>query len=90
MTGEKLQQARKRLFTEHPLCCYCLKEGRVTAASIRDHIVPLQEGGSEDDSNVQALCKSCHDIKTHEESQRGKQSSGAIEKTSGETKIALA
>lgn len=29
-----------------------------------DHIVPLSEGGTNDVSNLQALCVSCHRVKT--------------------------
>ncbi len=38
---------------------------------ICDHIVPTAEGGSDDDSNLQWLCKQCSDTKTQEESKRG-------------------
>ena len=38
---------------------------------VRDHIVPLTEGGTEDDSNIQPLCDDCHTRKTHAESWRG-------------------
>ena len=45
--------------------------GRYRPATIRDHIVPLAEGGLDHDQNVQALCVACHDAKTQAESQRG-------------------
>lgn len=41
-------------------------------ATQRDHIVALEEGGTDDDSNVQGLCKACHDVKSKAESQRGR------------------
>ena len=40
-------------------------------ATIRDHIVPLAEGGRDTDDNTQALCEACSDTKTAAESQRG-------------------
>jgi len=40
-------------------------------AVIRDHIIPIGEGGTEDDSNIQPLCQSCSDAKTQRESARG-------------------
>jgi 5-methylcytosine-specific restriction protein A len=49
-----------------------VKAGRVRVASIRDHIVPLAEGGRDDESNVQPLCEECSDAKTIEESKRGR------------------
>ncbi|WP_324029459.1 HNH endonuclease [Pantoea sp. JZ2] len=51
----------------HPLCVHCLKEDRYTAATIVDHIIPINGG---DDvlfwpaSNHQPLCHSCHSRKT--------------------------
>ncbi len=47
-----------------PLCRSCSQEGRVTAATTPDHIVPLAFGGTDDDSNIQCLCEDCHAIKT--------------------------
>jgi 5-methylcytosine-specific restriction endonuclease McrA len=29
-----------------------------------DHIIELNDGGSDDNSNLQALCKNCHTVKT--------------------------
>jgi hypothetical protein len=40
-------------------------------ATVRDHIVPLAEGGTEDESNIQPLCLDCSDAKTERESMRG-------------------
>lgn len=36
-----------------------------------DHIVPLEDGGTDDDTNLQTLCRSCHGRKTRREQQRG-------------------
>jgi 5-methylcytosine-specific restriction protein A len=71
MRGARLQRARRHLFDRDPLCVLCLALGRYTPATIRDHIVPLAEGGVDDDSNVQALCQACSDTKTQAEAARG-------------------
>ena len=71
LLGRTLQRERDRLFAEQPLCVICEREGRVRAATIRDHIVPLEEGGLDVTENTQALCQSCSDAKTKEESKRG-------------------
>ena len=65
--------ARKRLFRDNPLCVICEAEGiRDSIATVRDHIVPLAEGGRDDDSNIQGVCESCHKKKSQQEAQRGK------------------
>jgi 5-methylcytosine-specific restriction protein A len=43
----------------------------VQVATIRDHIVPLAEGGLDAESNIQALCQACSDAKTETEARRG-------------------
>lgn len=69
MRGRPLQRARARLFAEHPLCQQCGKR----LSEVRDHVVPLSEGGHEEPSNVQALCLACSMAKTALESVRGRQ-----------------
>jgi 5-methylcytosine-specific restriction protein A len=72
LRGRANQRRRANLFAREPLCRECAKQGRVTIATIRDHIVPLGEGGAEGvDENEQPLCQSCSDIKTAAESARG-------------------
>ena len=73
ITGRKLQSMRDRLFKSNPLCVECERLGRVTLATQRDHIKPLAEGGTDDDDNVQGLCRACHDGKILAEALRGRQ-----------------
>jgi 5-methylcytosine-specific restriction protein A len=72
--GDTLQRIRRELFAEHPLCVRCLAKHPngigVRLATERDHIVPISQGGSEDESNTQALCSQCHAEKTEEEAIR--------------------
>ena len=72
VTGRKLQAMRAELFTRNPLCVECERQGRVTLATQRDHIVSLEEGGKDDDTNVQGLCHACHDVKSLAERLRGR------------------
>lgn len=62
---------RRELFNAQPLCVLCEREGRVTLATVRDHIINLADGGQDVRSNTQPLCAECHAIKTAEESKRG-------------------
>ena len=74
--GRELQRRRARLFARERWCVHCAQLGTRTLATIRDHIIPLAEGGTEDESNEQPLCLDCSDRKTEEESRRGVQRSG--------------
>jgi 5-methylcytosine-specific restriction protein A len=70
--GRALQQARAALFAAAPWCVHCLRLGLRTRATIRDHRVPLAEGGADGDENVQGLCQACSDAKTQDEARRGR------------------
>jgi len=72
VTGRRLQKLRADLFRRQPLCVLCRARGLVTPATQRDHIVPLFDGGADEDSNVQALCRPCHDEKSQAESARAR------------------
>src|SRR5262245_26690804 len=70
--GDTLQRLRRQLFAKSPLCVMCLAVGRYTIAVIRDHVIPLAEGGLDREDNVQALCRTCSDVKTFQESRQGR------------------
>ncbi|MGI4846839.1 MAG: HNH endonuclease [Janthinobacterium lividum] len=44
------------------ICQSCKRPGRIV-----DHIIPLWDGGTNADSNLQTLCKTCHDAKSERE-----------------------
>ena len=69
--GRELQRLRMQLFRDEPFCRVCVQAGQRTVATIRDHIIPRTEGGTEDDNNIQPMCESCHQVKIREESKRG-------------------
>jgi 5-methylcytosine-specific restriction enzyme A len=46
------------------LCQPCQRNGVLTQAQQVDHIMPKSKGGTDDESNLQAICVACHDTKT--------------------------
>lgn len=62
----KWRKERNRYLKENPLCIHCKEEGKLTRATVVDHIKPHR--GDKvlfwDESNWQPLCKKCHDKKT--------------------------
>lgn len=58
--GSAWRRIRNKYIKEHPLCEECEKNGRLTPAKEVHHILPLEKGGTHDESNLMALCKSCH------------------------------
>jgi 5-methylcytosine-specific restriction protein A len=69
--GRTLQRLRVLLFQAEPLCRICAAKGFTRVATIRDHIIPLAEGGTDAEKNVQPLCTECSDQKTRQEARRG-------------------
>src|SRR5882672_8425635 len=64
----KVKAIRSKAASEGWRCNHCgqpSREGQV------DHIVNAAEGGSDDLTNLQWLCRSCHSIKTAAEALRG-------------------
>lgn len=71
LRGRALQRRRARVFDREPLCVTCQAVGRVTLATILDHVIPLAEGGPDTEANTQPLCRPCHDAKSQAEAARG-------------------
>lgn len=62
------QALRCAFLRERPLCAACEALGRLVAASVVDHIVPVKRGGARfERANLQPLCVSCHNRKTARE-----------------------
>ena len=60
------RKARGQYLRQHPLCVECQREGRLTPATVVDHIIP-HRGDRKlfwDTGNWQGLCKYHHDKKT--------------------------
>ena len=66
--GAQWRKARTMFLAEHPLCVDPYgdhaRQGQVVPATDVDHILPRRQGGSNDASNLQALCHVCHSKKT--------------------------
>jgi 5-methylcytosine-specific restriction protein A len=78
LRGRAGQEQRKRRLRAEPLCRDCAEAGRVTAATVPDHIKPLALGGTDEDANIRCLCKPCHDKRTAEQfGNRSRQEIGA-------------
>lgn len=85
--GRPWERKRKRVFErDNYLCQIHLQRDELVKVELHgvnagfcDHIVPLAEGGSDDESNLQTICKYCDKIKTSIESLRGR--GGSISKT---------
>ena len=64
--NSKWRKARVAFLQKHPLCAECQREGKLTPATVVDHIIP-HRGDQRlfwDEKNWQPLCKDCHDKKT--------------------------
>ena len=68
--GHRNQRERAAVFRDQPLCVQCEQDGRVALATVRDHIVPLADGGADSMANSQGLCSECHAVKTRAEARR--------------------
>lgn len=68
--GRKWMDRRARWLQEHPLCCDCEAEGRTTVADEVDHVIPLWEGGADDETNYASRCIPHHQAKTAREAAR--------------------
>jgi 5-methylcytosine-specific restriction protein A len=55
------------------ICQHCRKTtGELHTGNEVDHIVPKFEGGTDDESNLQTICREAHRRKTAEEAKRGR------------------
>lgn len=71
--GRPWRRLRQQIMMrDQGLCQACLRKGVVTPAQEVDHIKPIAEGGRDIESNLEAICKPCHKVKTQAESQRAK------------------
>jgi len=64
--GVAWRHLAKWFLQRNPLCVdpFGTHAGKVVAADVVDHIFPRKRGGTDDVSNLQALCYRCHSTKT--------------------------
>lgn len=62
-----------------PLCRECRKLGKLVAATVVDHIIPIANGGAELDlENLQSLCKPHHETKTRGDTNRTREGGSSL------------
>lgn len=66
LTGKAWRLLRADVLADEPLCRHCALGGIVRAAEHVDHILNSDHNNNER-SNLQALCSSCHSVKTAED-----------------------
>lgn len=59
------QRTRKLVLLRDPVCVLCEKLGKLTPATVADHIIPVRMRDREDDrfydiETIRGLCTSCH------------------------------
>lgn len=67
--GRPWRRIKAQVHERDMYTCQCC--GTVTMELECDHIVNQAQGGSDDLSNLQSLCKNCHSNKTQAESRAG-------------------
>jgi 5-methylcytosine-specific restriction protein A len=70
--GAGHRSKRDDLLARYPWCVdpYGRHPSQRVKATIRDHIVPLGQGGTDDETNEQALCVQCHNYKIYRDGSR--------------------
>lgn len=67
------RKARLNYLAAHPLCVYCMKDKRVTPATVVDHIIPHRGDYQlfwDVHGNWQGLCCNCHSSRKQREERR--------------------
>ncbi len=79
-TSRKWRIIRHRILERDPMCTMCNCE----LSNVCDHIVPISQGGSDDDKNLQGVCLSCHSGKTAmEDGGFGNVAQGSVQRGAG-------
>jgi 5-methylcytosine-specific restriction enzyme A len=66
------RKRRARQLTEHPLCAMCEKQGKVTAATVADHVEPHRGDPVKFwTGKLQSLCPTCHSARKQMQEKHG-------------------
>lgn len=71
--GQRWRAVRRRILRNEPVCRTCQQ----APATDVDHIVPKHLGGTDDPTNLQPLCHSCHRQKSLSEAANARRLAGA-------------
>ena len=58
--GRSWREVRAKYVLTHPFCEECFKKGILVPVEEVHHIIPVNEGGTNEAHNLMSLCKSCH------------------------------
>lgn len=71
--GRPWRRLRAQVLKRDGFMCQCENcQGRVLIAHEVDHITPVFEGGTDDLSNLRAINRDCHSVKTQAEAKRAR------------------
>ena len=71
--GRPWRRIRDRILQrDRYLCQACKRKGVITPAYEVDHIVNRESGGTDAETNLEAICSPCHKVKTAREAQAGR------------------
>lgn len=73
--GRPWRRKRARVLARDGYLCQCKQckaTGALKLATEVDHVIPIAEGGTDDESNLQAMNTDCHKLKTQAEAARGR------------------
>ena len=70
--GDKWRKLRRYILSMEPMCRHC----RRMVATELDHIIRKADGGTDNTSNLQPLCRECHERKTKLENSRSRTGGG--------------
>ena len=67
LRGRAAVKLRRQRLSQEPLCRDCKAQGKYTAATVPDHIIPLAQGGTDTNDNIRCLCEYHHQLRTAEQ-----------------------
>lgn len=65
--GRAWMDKRRRVAAAHQYQCTTCHRAWESHRDQIDHVIPREQGGSNDESNLQPLCNECHKAKTDQE-----------------------